>query len=172
MRIMTFNIRFDNQADEDNSWPYRKEIVKAIIEKYSPDVLGTQEGRRPQLEELNSMLSELDLVDIHRPWIQERMYPCFYCQEKGLESGDIWLSENPQVPGSSSFDSAFPRLATWIRYPENILFVCTHLDHIKGQTRLAQINVLAQEVHKLLHPDEKLILLGDFNAGPDSEERK
>lgn len=171
---MSFNIRFDNPHDGQNSWPHRKEFLSRIIRDFQTDVLGTQEGRQPQIQELSKLLPSLSLVDGHRDWIEERMYPCLYYRPKNLSlmaSGDIWLSETPDIPGSISFDSAFPRLCTWAQFKHHsgleILAINVHLDHIKESTRLAQAKVLATEISKLNHSGP-FILMGDFNSAPNS----
>ena len=44
MRVMTFNIRFENEQDGSNAWVHRREVVAKTIERYSPDLVGTQEA--------------------------------------------------------------------------------------------------------------------------------
>lgn len=120
------------------------------------------------------------MIDQHRSWIGERMYPTIFVESEAFEyiaSGDLWLSETPNIAGSQSFDSAFPRLMTWaklqIKNSElNLLVINTHLDHIKSETRVSQIKVLCREIKKLLEQNFSLILMGDFNDSPDSEVRK
>jgi endonuclease/exonuclease/phosphatase family metal-dependent hydrolase len=174
MRFMSFNIRFDNPHDGDHAWPNRKEFLSGIIKDFRAEVLGTQEGRQPQLLELAELLPTLSLIDIHREWIDERMYPTLFYNPKIfslIESGDIWLSKTPETPGSSSFDSAFPRLCTWAKLKrhsgEIIFFVNAHLDHVKESTRLSQAKVLTTEVTELAG-DLPIIIMGDFNSAPNS----
>ncbi|MBY0415102.1 MAG: hypothetical protein K2Q18_13105, partial [Bdellovibrionales bacterium] len=150
-------------------------IVENIFESFAPDILGTQEGRRDQLMELDHNLPALKLVASHRSWIPERMYPCLFINPQTISverSGDIWLSETPSVPGSFSFESAFPRLCTWaeITIKESglkMMLVNTHLDHILKTTRMNQIEVLINEVKKI--NDRPIILMGDFNESPLTE---
>jgi len=172
MRFMSFNIRFDNPHDGENAWPHRKEFLAGIIKDFRTEVLGTQEGRQPQLLELAELLPSLSIIDIHREWIDERMYPSLFYNPKVfslVESGDIWLSETPDEAGSTSFDSAFPRLCTWAKLKhesgEVIFCVNAHLDHVKESTRLAQAKVLATEVCALAG-DLPIIMMGDFNSAP------
>ncbi|MEZ4579373.1 MAG: hypothetical protein R2875_15590 [Desulfobacterales bacterium] len=44
MKIMTFNLRFENDRDGDNSWVNRRRMVVDIINRYQPDILGTGRG--------------------------------------------------------------------------------------------------------------------------------
>lgn len=174
MKIMTSNIRFDNPKDGIQNWNERKIILKKIIETENPDLIGTQEGRWPQLLDLSRILPEYSLFSPHRNWIFERMYPCFFLKLnkfKIIRSGDIWLSETPDVAGSHSFNSTFPRLCTWLE-TDSSFFINTHLDHIKSTTRDEQIKTLINEVNKIKPTAKPIILMGDFNDGPDSNVRQ
>lgn len=180
LSLVTCNIRFDNPADGDNSWSHRRDFLVQTLLKYSPDIIATQEGRFGQLMNMSEALSEYELIDSHRSWIKERMYPSFFIKKNQFEifkSEDLWLSETPGVAGSLSFDSAFPRLMTWVRVQprnskKNFLFVNTHLDHIKKETRLCQVNVLSREIKRLWNKTDSLIIMGDFNDSPESDVRK
>lgn len=180
LTLVTCNIRFDNPADGDNSWSHRRLFLRDILLSHSPDIIATQEGRFHQLQDLNSLLSDYELIDQHRAWIGERMYPTFFIRKNYFElmkSEDIWLSETPDVAGSKSFGSAFPRLMTWMKLQpinsENDLwFVNTHLDHMKEETRLGQVGVLSTEVKKFWKKEDSLFIMGDFNDGPAGLVRK
>lgn len=180
LSLITCNIRFDNPADGDNAWPHRRDLLIETLLKYSPDVIATQEGRYGQLVNMAALLPDYELIDSHRSWIKERMYPSFFIKKRKFEvikSEDLWLSETPLIAGSRSFDSAFPRLMTWVKVQpinseDKFLFVNTHLDHIKTETRLNQVNVLAREIRRFWKEDSDLIIMGDFNDSPDSEVRK
>ncbi|MES2528779.1 MAG: endonuclease/exonuclease/phosphatase family protein [Bdellovibrionota bacterium] len=180
LTLVSCNIRFDNPADGPNSWPHRRLFLRDILLSHSPDIIATQEGRFHQLQDLNSLLPEYEVVDDHRAWIGERMYPTFFVKKNRFEkmkSEDIWLSETPDIAGSRSFDSAFPRLMTWMKIqPVNsqndLWLVNTHLDHIKDETRLGQIQVLSRELKRFWNKQDSLIIMGDFNEGPDGKVRQ
>jgi endonuclease/exonuclease/phosphatase family metal-dependent hydrolase len=179
LTLVTCNIRFDNPADGANAWTHRRLFLKDLLLSHSPDVIATQEGRFGQLQDLHSLLPEYEIVDQHRAWIGERMYPTFFVKKKRFEltkSEDIWLSETPDVAGSKSFGSAFPRLMTWMKLQpigsqNDLWFVNTHLDHIKEETRLGQVNVLMNQVKRFWNPSDKLFVMGDFNDSPLSSVR-
>jgi endonuclease/exonuclease/phosphatase family metal-dependent hydrolase len=178
--LVSSNIRFDNPADGANAWPHRRTILAETILKHFPQVIATQEGRFNQLKDFEELLKDYEIVDQHRSWIKERMYPTFFVRKDAfelLQSEDLWLSETPMVAGSISFDSAFPRLMTWMKIQpknseSNLLFVNTHLDHVKAQTRHHQIKVLTDEVRRLKNKTNKLIIMGDFNDSPGSDVRR
>jgi len=178
--IISCNIRYDNPSDGDNSWHHRKELLTQTLLSHSPDIIATQEGRFDQLYELNSLLNDFEIIDTHRSWIKPRMYPSFFIRKNTFEiigSGDIWLSETPKIAGSSSFNSTFPRLMTWLKIQPThsltpLTLINTHLDHINPETRLGQIEVLIKETTKILEMNSPLLIFGDFNDSPASLIRK
>ncbi|MFZ8933652.1 MAG: endonuclease/exonuclease/phosphatase family protein [Bacteriovoracaceae bacterium] len=180
IKVSTSNIRFDNPKDGKHDWGHRRDILAQVLNNFSSHILGTQEGRKDQIMDLLSLLNEHQIIDNHRSWIKERMYPTLFYNPKHLElllSGDIWLSQTPEIPGSKSFNSAFPRLCTWAKFKlakkENSFYVFNcHLDHIRSSTRLAQIKVLIEQAKKINPQSLPFLLLGDFNEGPDGEVRK
>jgi endonuclease/exonuclease/phosphatase family metal-dependent hydrolase len=178
--LITCNIRFDNPADGNHAWSHRRLFLAETLLKHSPDIIATQEGRFGQLKDLESILSDYEIIDSHRSWIKERMYPAFYVKKSSFEickSEDLWLSDTPEIAGSRSFGSAFPRLMTWMKIQpvdsaKNLLLINTHLDHVKEETRLSQVKVLIQETKRIWKAECPLIFMGDFNDAPDSPVRK
>lgn len=177
--FISSNIRFDNPADGQNSWPLRRGLLAKTLLKHSPDIIATQEGRIQQLNELRDSLKTYDMVEQHRSWIGERMYPTIFLKKETFEylgSGDIWLSETPDIAGSRSFESTFPRLMTWVKVQlkdnkQNFLIINCHIDHMKTETRQEQIRVLATEIKKFWDMQSALIIMGDFNESPDGQVR-
>ncbi len=180
LNLITCNIRFSNPADGVHAWEHRRDFLVSTLLKHDPDIICTQEGRYDQLKELESNLENYILLDDHRSWIKERMYPSIFLKKnvfEVLKSEDLWLSETPDVAGSFSFESAFPRLMTWtklqpINSTKNLFVVDTHLDHVKSETRLGQVKVLSQEIKRTWKHDSELIIMGDFNDSPESAVRK
>jgi endonuclease/exonuclease/phosphatase family metal-dependent hydrolase len=178
--LISSNIRFDNPADGANAWPHRRTLLAQTLLKHRPDIIATQEGRFDQLKEFEQLLKDYEIIDPHRSWIKERMYPTFFIRKDAFEflkSEDLWLSETPGVAGSLSFGSAFPRLMTWMKIQPknsdvNFLFVNTHLDHVKAETRAEQIKVFVSQVKRIKDESSRLVIMGDFNDSPDSDVRK
>jgi endonuclease/exonuclease/phosphatase family metal-dependent hydrolase len=176
LSLVTCNIRFSNPADGPNSWEHRRDFLAEILRSHRPDIIATQEGRFDQLKDLENLLKDYDIIDQHRSWIKERMYPSIFLKKNKFEvrkSEDLWLSTTPHIAGSISFNSTFPRLMTWVsvqpkNYHKNILVVNTHLDHLKRETREEQAKVLAREIGHIRTDENVLALLGDFNDSPGS----
>lgn len=178
MRVLTINLRFENEADGSNNWPYRREMVARVINEFAPHLLGTQEGFRPQSADLASLIPKYHLCDEHRYWDPERMYPCIFYDPEEIaieESGDFWLSETPYVHGSSSWGSSRPRLATYARcrlvQAEKAFFFCdTHFDNVSAEARKRGALVLIEQLEIINRDKLPLIVVGDFNGPPSSPE--
>lgn len=174
LNILSSNIRFANPADGKNDWEFRRPHLLKLINELEIDILGTQEGREVQLRDLARGLKGLVMVDTHRSWIEERMYPCLFINPEKIElirSGDIWLSETPDIAASKSYDSLFPRLCIWaeIVLKETgfkMMIINTHLDHVLRITRMMQSRVLMKEINKI--SSDPKILMGDFNEPPNT----
>jgi endonuclease/exonuclease/phosphatase family metal-dependent hydrolase len=118
MRVMTFNLRFENNRDGSNAWSLRREMVVAIIESYSPSILGTQEGTCSQIDYLQDHLPDYYLHTPRRVFDDTCQYPTLFIRkdEFDVEGGaEFWLSKTPEVHRSKDWDSAFPRLISYAR---------------------------------------------------------
>ena len=88
-----------------------------------------------------------------------------------MEGDEFWLSKTPEIHRSKNWDSAFPRMlstATVEALESGQVFsvAVTHLDHMGRVARVKQAEIIARWVHKRAVP---VILMGDFNDGPDSD---
>ncbi len=64
LKVMTYNIRYDNPGDGVNAWPNRIEKVSALIRKYNPDVIGVQEALHHQLLDLVRLLPDYSYLGL------------------------------------------------------------------------------------------------------------
>ncbi len=174
MRIMTFNLRFENSRDGPFGWDYRRALVVEVIRRHAPDILGTQEGTRNQLEFLRGQLSrEYEMVAVDRVWDETCQYPTFFCRKEDwvlLRGGEHWLSLTPHIHRSKNWDSAFPRMMSHAHFRQKsssreLLAVVTHLDHIGARARLGQAEMIAEWLQGQHCP---CVVLGDFNDMPES----
>jgi endonuclease/exonuclease/phosphatase family metal-dependent hydrolase len=174
MRVMTFNIRFENEEDGPNAWAYRRDLVTELIRKYAPSILGTQEGMIPQLDYIRNELPDYQMHTPNRVSTGTAQYPTLFFRKKELDvlDGDeFWLSKTPRSHLSKDWDSAFPRMMSYAQVKhkdsKNVVWVAvTHLDHIGTEARYEQAKIIAQWVSSLHGP---VILMGDFNDHPDSD---
>lgn len=173
IRVMSFNIRFENPNDGEDAWHYRKELVASIVERHRPDILGTQEGRWKQLMDLKIRLPHYLLHAPRRVIDDTCQYPTLFILDSSfsvLDGDEFWLSETPRVHRSKSWESGFPRMMSFAKLRllslDKEIWTCvTHLDHLCAEARLRQASMLAQWAASLQAP---LIIMGDFNDGPAS----
>ena len=89
------------------------------------------------------------------------------------DAGTFWLSDTPNVPGSTTWGNSLPRIATWVRLldrtdKQRLIFINTHWDHESQPARLNSGKLLAARVHELSGDKEPVIVMGDFNATPEN----
>ena len=61
MKLMTYNLKFASPTFEP-SWEVRRDMQIDLIRKYDPDIIGTQEGLKEQIDYLADHLSEYVVV--------------------------------------------------------------------------------------------------------------
>lgn len=116
MNILTFNLRVDIVQDGRNAWCHRNQRAVEIIKKHEPAVFGTQEGKRHMLVNLEQNLVDYGWLGEDRRGAGDDEYcAIFYRKElvNVVDHGQFWLSEQPDVPGSISWESDYPRICTW-----------------------------------------------------------
>jgi endonuclease/exonuclease/phosphatase family metal-dependent hydrolase len=174
LRVMTFNLRFENEFDGDNHWLNRRDLLVKTILRYRPDVVGTQEGKPSQLAFLEKNLDGYSISADSRHWDDSCQYPTLYYLEAHftlLEGSEFWLSETPEVHMSKSWDSAFPRMISYAllemrQTGERLWVSVTHLDHVSEKARIGGARMIRDWALELRAPT---VLLGDFNDYPGSE---
>jgi len=178
IRVMSFNIRYGLAADGDNHWHKRKNLTLERIKTFAPDLLGLQECRDDeQAEFVREGLPDYHFIGIHRGGPGDtalEMAPLLFSRKAFtlIDSGCFWLSETPEVPGSMSWDSAYPRTATWARLAclttgKELTYLNTHFDY-----EPAAIDGDAQCLQQWFDRNGRqapLIVTGDFNADKQSQ---
>lgn len=168
--VMSFNVRYDNPADGANAWPHRKDWVAEII-KEQADVVGMQEVRKNQLEDLKERLPEYEFYGVGRDDGKEKgeYVPLAWKKDRfeATEKGVFWLSETQDEP-SAGWDAQLPRVTTWVRLKDkqsgvNFLAVNTHFDHRGEQARRESGTLLRKWIAEHAKGDP-VILTGDFNT--------
>lgn len=175
--VMTFNLRYWNEEDGENAWPYRKDQVADLIKSYAPLVLGIQEGLYSMLLDLDSRLNNYARVGDGRLGGNESEFSAIYYQKDLLdvkEVKQIWLSETPQKAASKSWDSSLCRICTWALFEtkqtkEQFLLFNTHLDHRGEIARLEGAKLILSHMEPYMEKGYGAILTGDFNCTPESE---
>ncbi|ARI76374.1 endonuclease/exonuclease/phosphatase family protein [Halobacillus mangrovi] len=177
LRIMTYNLRVDLPQDGMNSWTHRADKVYRMLKKHEPLVLGAQEALIHMIKDLENRFSDYRWIgEGRRGGTSDEFCPIFYNHEvlECVDSGQFWLSDQPEVPNSISWDSDFPRICTWGHFQsrenpfDNFIVYNTHLDHISQPARENGIALIWERMHS--HYREKnipIVLTGDLNSQPD-----
>lgn len=177
LRIITYNIRYNNAADGVNAWPNRSSQVGALLDFYEPDIFGLQEALIGQIEDVQSRLPHMKWVGIGRDDGRNagEFSPIFYNSEKftALKHGTFWLSETPEKPGLG-WDAACNRVCTWLVLKENksnkrFMVLNTHFDHMGNKARVESAKLILSKIGELNPKNLPLILTGDFNLTPDKD---
>jgi endonuclease/exonuclease/phosphatase family metal-dependent hydrolase len=173
LRVMTFNVRYNNPNDGPDAWPARKDMVADIIRRHA-DIAGLQEARSGQIQDLQERLPEFGWYGVGRDDGEQagEYCPIFYRRDRFelLDSQTRWLSETPRVPGSKSWDAAITRLVTIGRFRETkhdveFRVMNTHFDHVGATARKKSAELIRQHVEQGDH-EVPVIVTGDFNCTP------
>jgi endonuclease/exonuclease/phosphatase family metal-dependent hydrolase len=174
---MTFNVRYPSPDDGENRWALRRDLLVSTIREKDPDIIGTQELFFEQGQYIAEKAPDYVWFGISRRGNREDEHMgVFYKKDKFklIESGNFWLSETPEKPGSMSWDVSLPRMVTWGLFElklegRRFYFYNTHFPHRAqdAEARLQCAKVLMDRIVKA-PKDIPLILTGDFNSVPDS----
>jgi endonuclease/exonuclease/phosphatase family metal-dependent hydrolase len=177
LKATTYNIRFANPDDAPNTWENRRNGVVAIIKSSSPDVFGLQEALYTQVQDIEMAFPDFIRIGVGRDDGKKggEYSPLFINRQKFniLASGTFWLSQTPQVPGSRGWDAACNRVVTWVLADEKqsgkkIWIANTHFDHLGEKARFNSAKLVLKMADSL-SGGNPIIVMGDFNAEPESE---
>jgi len=115
INLMTYNLKFASPTFKP-SWEVRREMQVDMIRKYSPDIIGTQEGLKEQIDYLQDHLPEYVVIGEGRKGGDDDEHiAIFFKRDKFRlrEMGSFQLSKTPDVIGSGP--AVNPRMVTWAR---------------------------------------------------------
>ncbi len=172
IKVMSFNIRYDNSKDGVNQWANRKELAMRTIQKFKIDIVGMQEVLKNQLDDCLKLLPEYAFCGVARNDGKNsgEFSPIFFLKNRFelLQDSTVWLSETPAVIGSRGWDAALPRIVTWAKLRDKktskvFYFYNTHFDH-RGKTARKESAVLITKLIHNIAGTYPVILTGDFNC--------
>ena len=170
--VITYNIKYDDNSIDENSWNVRKAAILELVNTFSPDILGIQEGLNHQIEYLDSKLHYHKYVGVGRDDGNKRGEYCAiffnYKKYKLLKNSTFWLSENPNEV-SVGWDAALERICTYallenIKGGNKIWVFNTHFDHVGNIAREKSARLLLEKIQILNLNEDPVLLMGDFNA--------
>lgn len=180
MKFVTFNIRYDSGEDGANNFCYRKPLILQKIAAENPDIICFQEVLPHVAVWLKENLTDYYVIGCPRSETLEgeQVSIAFKKDRLNLMKMDTyWLSETPYVPGSRYPEqSDCPRICNEVVLQDQstkkvFRLVNTHLDHIGAAARKRGLEqILGALDREVFFPEAPVIVTGDFNAEPDSEE--
>lgn len=171
LRIMTWNIRYDNPDDGIHTWALRKEKLSAFIRSQGVDLLCIQEGLESQVAFLKESHPGFDVRGVGRDDGKAKgEYSAIYFNKSRfgcLAAGTFWLAPTPLVP-SRGWDAALPRIVTWVRLHDSLTATDftvfnTHFDHMGVVARDSSAALLRRKIAEIAGTSP-FLLAGDFNS--------
>jgi len=176
LRVMSFNVRTGIANDGLNDWDHRRDIMVRTIREQHPDVLGTQELNKFQGDYIVSKLPQYVWFGIGRHGDDgDEHMGVFYRTDRlrVIDSGNYWLSDTPNKPGSISWGNPYPRMVTWALFERKTngrrFYYCnTHFPY-RDQDELARTRSAEEILAHLnaLSATLPIVMTGDFNSAPD-----
>jgi endonuclease/exonuclease/phosphatase family metal-dependent hydrolase len=177
LRVVSFNIRFDNPGDGPDAWPHRRDAVAGFLRFHEADLIGLQEALHHQNTDLGERLPGFTWIGVGRDdGLEGGEYSSlFYRAERFdlVDWGTFWLSEHPADTGAVGWDADFPRVVTWAqlndRQSDRRLFVYnTHFDHVGKLAREQSARMIVEHIET--HAQEApVIFMGDLNVTPNEQ---
>jgi endonuclease/exonuclease/phosphatase family metal-dependent hydrolase len=177
LKLMTYNIRYDNPNDGENHWELRKRWMANQIKFVEPEVLGIQEGLFHQVSFLDDALPEYTYIGVGRnDGKTEGEYSAIFYKSQTLNvitQSTFWLSTTPDVP-SKGWDAALERICTYALFErkktkEKFWVFNTHFDHLGDTARINSVDLIISKINKLNIECLPVFLMGDLNLEPNSE---
>ena len=176
IKIMTYNIKYANENDGENSWSKRKDWITDQIRFYEPDILGVQEAVKSQLEHFTENIDSYKVLGVGREGKDKGEFSAIlYKNEKFevLTSDTFWLSVTPNKI-SKGWDADFNRICTYALFQnkktdEKFYVFNTHFDHVGDKARLESSKLITRKIKELNKEKFPVFLMGDFNLEPKTE---
>ncbi|SDE78212.1 Metal-dependent hydrolase, endonuclease/exonuclease/phosphatase family [Pricia antarctica] len=177
IKVMTYNIKYDNVNDTINNWNDRKEKLVDLIKHYAPSFIGMQEALHRQVTYIDSSLTDFAYIGVGREDGKQKgeYSPIHYdsTRYKVLEHHTFWLSDTPDKV-SVGWDAALERICTYGLFEnrqsgEKLWVFNTHFDH-KGETaREKSAELIVNKIKEINTDNLPVVLTGDFNLTPDEK---
>ncbi len=165
-----------------------------LIKYVQPDILNLQEVCPNQYHYIHESLGEHNYRYVGVPREYDPVNKVFYGEAapiffstksfKLVNEGTFWLSETPSVPGSKSWDSDCTRICTWARLESDrgrtIFIFNAHWDNVGKVSRSKSSEIIKEQMLTVVKAFRSevgkqvrlplLLLVGDFNSDPNTEE--
>ena len=180
VKVMSYNIKYANETDGENSWSLRKDFLTNQIKFYQPDILGVQEAVFIQMEHFAENLPAYKYVGVGREDGKTRgEYSAIFYDSihyNALDDGTFWLSQTPEKV-SVGWDAAMERICTYALFEakdsgEMFWVFNTHFDHVGAKARSESVKLILSKIAELNTQKLPIIMMGDLNLEPSHESIK
>ena len=181
LKVLSFNIRYNNPNDGENSWANRSERVKNFLWSESADIIGFQEVLHNEVLELDRALFNYNFsqrqytrVGVGREdgKTKGEYSPIYFRSNRFqlISSKTVWLSQTPSKP-SKGWDAACERIATFAllfdeELKDTLLVVNAHWDHVGIVARQESAKLILKEIEGFTSI-QNIIFMGDLNCAPE-----
>ena len=171
IKVISYNIRYDNPKDGINIWDNRKSSIINFLNKEKPQLIGFQEVTHSQLLFLSEELSSYGFIGVGRDdgKTKGEYSPIFYNKNNFslISQNTFWLSPTPEKI-SVGWDASMERICTYAlvedkRSKKRVWIFNTHLDHIGNKARAKSVELILDTIKKLNEEHYPIVLTGDFN---------
>ncbi|MFD5839843.1 endonuclease/exonuclease/phosphatase family protein [Streptomyces chartreusis] len=172
LSVMTYNLKVAH-ATGRNRWAVRRPVMRELLRRERPHVIGTQEGLYRQLRRIEKDIGP------HYDWIgmgrmggrKSEFAAVFYDTErlKPVQSDHYWLSDTPSVIASNTWGADLPRVVTWVRFSDlaregqEFYVLNTHLDHRSQYARERSVALIGETI-AAFDSSLPVVVTGDFNV--------
>lgn len=177
IKVMTYNIKYDNVNDTVNNWEDRKESLVQLLAHYDASFIGMQEVLHRQLTYIDSSLTHFNFIGVGRDDGANKgeFSPIMYdsTNYKLLQQKTFWLSETPQEI-SVGWDASMERICTYGKFEakktgKKLYVFNTHFDHIGREAREKSAELIYQKIESVNKEKYPVVLMGDLNLTPDEK---
>lgn len=174
IKVMSYNIKYDNVGDTVNNWNDRKEKLVGQLQHYGPSFIGTQEVLHRQLTYIDSSLTDYSYIGVGRDDGKQKgeYSPIHYdsIHYRLLKNDTFWLSDTPEKP-SVGWDAALERICTYGLFQNRksgakLWVFNTHFDHKGEMAREQSAQLIVAKIQEINTDNLPVVLMGDFNLIP------
>jgi endonuclease/exonuclease/phosphatase family metal-dependent hydrolase len=181
IRVLTWNILHGTDRGMPWTrfgWPVRKNALKSALAAVRPDILCVQEALEEQLEFLAGVLQGHERIGVGRDDGRSAGEQCaiFFDRNRFLElgGGTFWLEEPVDEPAIHRLWGP-KRICTWVRLRDrqtgrSLRVYNTH-QYMTEPARIEAVRLILAKIDQG-DPSESVLVAGDFNASPDTQDRR
>lgn len=174
MKLLSLNIRYDEEGDGIHAFKFRRDDIIKFISKEKFDVMCFQELQKSQLESLQGSLTDYQYIYIRREEISGGEACAVFYKKNNfelIETDTFWLNETGEK-FKIGWDAGCVRTCTYAKFKNikngNIFNVFNaHLDNVGQIARLSSVKLIKDKIEIL--GIEQTFLLGDFNVERSDE---